>query len=101
VILGYPLHAPGRPSGVNVRALEHIAQPVLLVQGSRDPLAEIGLVRALAEKLGPGARLRVIEGADHSFALPEGAGRSQEEIYDEIAGAVAGFAATLAASAGG
>jgi predicted alpha/beta-hydrolase family hydrolase len=101
VILGYPLHAPGRPSGVNARALEGIAQPMLLVQGARDPLADIALVRALAEKLGPRARLHVIEGADHAFAPVNGGARSQEDVYDEIAGAVAGFAATLAASAGG
>lgn len=101
VILGYPLHVPGRPSGVNARALEGVQQPMLLVQGSRDSLADIVLVRALVEKLGSGARLHVIEGVDHAFAPANGAARSQEDIYDEIAGAVAGFAATLATSAGG
>jgi predicted alpha/beta-hydrolase family hydrolase len=101
VILGYPLHAPGRPSGVNAHALEGVRQPLLLVEGSRDPLADLTLVRALAEKLGPGARLHVIEGVDHAFAPANGAERSQQEIYDEIAGAVAGFAATLGTPAGG
>jgi predicted alpha/beta-hydrolase family hydrolase len=101
VILGYPLHAPGRPSGVNARPLEGVSQPMLLVQGTRDPLADLTLVRGLVEKLGPSARLHLVQGADHAFALPEGDRRTPEEIYDEIAGAVARFAATLAASPGG
>jgi predicted alpha/beta-hydrolase family hydrolase len=102
VILGYPLHAPGRPSAVNAHVLERVAQPMLLVQGTRDPLADLSLVRPLAEKLAPKARLHVVQGADHAFAPPsEGAARSQADIYEEIAGAVAGFAATLAASSGG
>jgi predicted alpha/beta-hydrolase family hydrolase len=101
VILGYPLHAPGRPSGLHARALEGIAQPKLLVQGSRDALADISLVRALVEKLGPSARLHVVEGADHAFEPPEGGKRTEQEIQAEVAGAVASFVATLAAPRGG
>jgi pimeloyl-ACP methyl ester carboxylesterase len=78
-----------------------VSQPMLLVQGTRDPLADLTLVRGLVEKLGPSARLHLVQGADHAFALPEGDRRTPEEIYDEIAGAVARFAATLAASPGG
>jgi uncharacterized protein len=101
VILGYPLHAPNRPSGMNARSLEGSSQPKLLVQGTRDPVADLTLLRALVEKLGPSVRLHLVQGADHQFAPPEGASRTQEEMYDEIAGAVARFAATLAASSGG
>jgi uncharacterized protein len=101
VILGYPLHAPGRPSGINARSLEGIAQPVLMVQGTRDPLADLALVRALVEKIGPNVRLHVVQGADHAFAPPQADEARQQAMYDEIAGAVAGFVATLPASAGG
>jgi len=101
VILSYPLHAPGRPSAVNAGAVEGVKQPILFVQGTRDVLAGLNLITALVEKVGKNAELHVVQEADHSFALPEGSGRTQAEVYDEIADAVAGFAATLANSRGG
>jgi len=101
VILGYPLHAPGRPSAVNAQSLDGVKQPILFVQGTRDSLADLKLITALVEGIGKNARLHEVRQADHSFALPEGSGRSQEEVYDEVADAVAAFAATLAPSQGG
>jgi hypothetical protein len=90
VILSFPLHAPNRPSAVNARALERARRPMLIVQGTRDPLADFGLMQALAEKLGAGVTLHAIRDANHGFEVPEG-GRSAEEIQAEIAGAVAAF----------
>lgn len=101
VILSYPLHAPGRPSAVNARAVDDLTLPMLFVQGNRDPLADLQLMTALVEKTGENAALHVIPGADHAFAPPEGSPRTQAEIYDEIAGAVAAFALRLAKPKGG
>jgi uncharacterized protein len=100
VLLGYPLHAPGRPSAVNARFLERVTQPMLFVQGSQDPLAELTLFTALVAKLGEHATLEVVAGANHAFEVPEG-GRTQAAVYEEIASAVAEFVATLAPSPGG
>ena len=99
VILSYPLHAPSRPSAVNARALEGVKQPILFVQGTRDELADLKLVTALAERLGKNAKLYPVEGADHSFAVVDG--RSQDEVYEEMAHAIAVFVATLPPSKGG
>ena len=101
VILSYPLHAPGRPSAVNAQRLEAVKQPILILQGTEDPLADLTLMEALVAKLGPRARLEVVQGADHSFALPEGSTRTQAEVYDELVSAIASFAATLAPQPGG
>jgi predicted alpha/beta-hydrolase family hydrolase len=101
VLLSYPLHAPGRPSGVHARALEGVKQPILFLQGTRDPLADLTLMEGLVAKLGPRAKLEVVEDADHSFTLPEGSAREQEEVYDELASDIASFAATLAPQQGG
>jgi hypothetical protein len=95
VILGYPLHAPGRPSAVNARILDGIAHPLLFVQGTRDPLADLELMRSLVEKLGPNAKLHLVQQADHAFELPAGSGRTEQEVHEEVASAVADFAATL------
>jgi len=100
VLLTYPLHAPGRPSAMNAQFVEGISQPLLFVQGSLDPLGEITLLDGLVEKLGENARLAVVRDADHSFALPEGSVRTEDQVYDEVASAVAGFVATLARAGG-
>ena len=101
VVLGYPLHPPGRPSGVNARAVVGVKLPILFVQGTRDPLADPKLITGLVEQIGRNATLHQVRGADHAFALPEGDARTQEEVYEGIADAIASFAATLAPSHGG
>jgi hypothetical protein len=101
VILGYPLHAPGRPSAVNARAVDGVKQPILFVQGTRDALADFKLITALVEQIGENGTLHPVQQADHSFVVPESSGRTQDEVYDEVADAVARFVATLAPSHGG
>jgi hypothetical protein len=101
VMLGFPLHQPSRPSARNAAGLDRIPVPMLFVQGTRDPLADLPLMRGLVEKLGARARLHVIEDADHQFQLPLDSRRTPEQVSEEIAGAIAAFAATLAAPSGG
>jgi predicted alpha/beta-hydrolase family hydrolase len=101
VMLGFPLHQPSRPSARNAGGLDQIPVPMLFVQGTRDMLADLSLMRALVEKLGARARLYVVQDADHQFQLSPDNGRTPEQVSEEIAGAIAAFAATLAASSGG
>jgi hypothetical protein len=100
VILGFPLHAPGRPSAVNARSLDGVTLPALFVQGTHDPLADLGLMRAVVEKLEPRAELRVVQNVDHGFEAPGDTGPPKAEVYEEIAGAVAAFVARLAREGG-
>jgi len=67
------------------------------VQGTRDELAEIGLVRELVASLGARAALRAVEGGDHSFALPKSAGRSEPMVQAELAAAIAAWMRPLSA----
>lgn len=92
VLLAFPLHAPGRPSARNARGLDATRVPLLFVQGTSDPLADLGLMRALVERLGPRARLHQVEGTDHRF---ERGGELEPARIDGIAEAIARFAATL------
>lgn len=101
VILGFPLHRPGHPSGVNAQLLEQVKLPMLFLEGTRDPLAELSLMRALVEKLGPRATLHVVYGADHQYELPPGSSRSAADVNDELADAIAAFVAKLGRSRGG
>jgi uncharacterized protein len=101
VIIGYPLHPPGRPSALNARYAENLKRPVLFVEGTRDAFADLVLMRGLVEKIGAQATLHVVQGADHAFELPADSGRDEQSVIDEIAAAIERFVATLPQSRGG
>ena len=96
VFLGFPLHPRGAPATARAQHLHGVALPLLFLQGTRDELAELGLMRALAAELGPRATLHELEGADHSFAVRKSAGRSAAEIHAELARTIAGWLRALA-----
>lgn len=68
--LGFPLHPPGRPGTDRAAHLRHVQVPMLFMQGTRDALAEIGLMEQVCNNLGR-ATLARFEGADHSFKVPK------------------------------
>jgi predicted alpha/beta-hydrolase family hydrolase len=85
VFLGFPLHPPKRPGVARADHLERVASPMLFLQGTRDDLADLGLITSVCAGLGPRATLHVVEGADHSFAVLKRSGRSMEEVMEELA----------------
>ncbi len=70
VFLGFPLHPAGRPSDTRARHLADVGVPMLFLQGTRDQLADLDLLRPVINRLRNRARLDIIEGADHSFHVP-------------------------------
>src|SRR5207253_6391638 len=46
-LLGFPLHPAGRPSDERATHLFQVEVPVLLLQGTRDRLADLGLLELL------------------------------------------------------
>jgi hypothetical protein len=89
VFLGFPLHAPGKPSESRAKHLDDVAIPMLFLQGTRDPLADLALMRQVTGRLGARATLHVVEGGDHSFKVLKRSGRTDGEVR-------AGLAATIA-----
>ena len=85
VFLGFPLHAAGRPSRERGAHLADVDLPMLFLQGTRDKLAELDLLRPVCANLGPRANLHVVDGGDHSFHVLKRSGRSDAEALDEIA----------------
>ena len=77
--LGFPLHAAGRPSEERAAHLFEVKIPMLFLQGTRDALADIALMRKLAKALGKRATLIAIEDGDHSFHVPARTGRKDAE----------------------
>jgi predicted alpha/beta-hydrolase family hydrolase len=84
VLLGYPLHPPGRPGERRDAHLSAIAQPMLFVQGTRDSFGTPIELDAVLSRLESQATLYRVAGGDHSFKLP-GAGQTvQAAIFDDI-----------------
>lgn len=88
VLLAYPLHAPGRPDRVRDKHLPRIGMPSLFVSGTRDALAPIDSLRGAVRKV-PGGTLVPVEGADHSFKMLKRSGRSNEDVWCDLAEQVA------------
>jgi predicted alpha/beta-hydrolase family hydrolase len=95
VFFGFPLHPAGAPATDRAQHLEQVGAPMLFLQGTRDRLADLTLLRPVIERLGAKATLHVVDGADHSFEMPKRSGRGLPEVLDELAEAVAAWAERL------
>lgn len=88
VFLGFPLHTAGKPSTLRAAHLRDVHAPMLFVQGTRDTLADLTLVREVCASL-PSARLHVVDGADHGFGVLVRSGRKRPEVMAEVADVIA------------
>ena len=88
LLLAYPLHPAGQPAKLRDAHLGRIAQPVLCVNGTRDPLCRRDLMDAVVARLAANWRMHWLDGADHSFHVTKASGTTDAEVLHEI-GAVA------------
>src|SRR5689334_2454693 len=93
--LGFPLHAAGKPSTDRAEHLYSVRLPMLFVQGTRDKLADLELLKPVVAGLGSLATLRLVEEADHSFHVPARTGRSDAAVIDELCDALAAWIAGI------
>lgn len=80
--LAFPLHPAGRPGTERAAHLQEVGLPMLFIQGTRDELAELGLVRPVVERLGARATLHLLADADHSFRVPARTGRNNSDVQE-------------------
>jgi uncharacterized protein len=98
VFLGFPLHPPDKPGPAREVAarrreaaaeraahLSRAAGPMLFLQGTRDALADLALLRPVVAGLGPRATLELVGGADHGFDVLVRSGTSRERGRDGTA----------------
>ena len=93
IFFGFPLHPPGKPATVRGDHLAGVRVPMLFLQGTRDKLAELDLLRPICARLGDRATLHVVEGADHGFHVLKRSGRTDDEVLDELADTATAWAA--------
>jgi predicted alpha/beta-hydrolase family hydrolase len=92
VFFGFPLHPPNRPGAKRAAHLAKVPQPMLFLQGTRDTLADLTLLRPVCAELRPRATLHIIQGADHSFHMLKRSGRTDGEVMRELAQTTASWA---------
>lgn len=95
VLVGFPLHPAGRPGIERADHLKRVALPLLFLQGTRDALAGLELLRPVLDELGGRATLHLEEDADHGFHVRKRSGRDDEAVLVSLAAAVAGWVSTL------
>jgi predicted alpha/beta-hydrolase family hydrolase len=84
VFLGFPLHPAGQPAITRAEHLDAVPVPMLFLQGTRDDLADLGLITSVCSRLGERATLHVVDGADHSFGVLKRSGRTGGAVMEEI-----------------
>jgi hypothetical protein len=84
VLLGYPLHPPGKPTETRDAHLGDVRRPMLIVQGSRDTFGTPAEFDSLMGRLSPAPTLHVVDGGDHSFKIGRGGNAAQERVYQDV-----------------
>jgi uncharacterized protein len=88
VLLGYPLHPPGKPQQLRTAHFLRLRVPSLFIQGTRDAFGTPAeLSAALSEADVPATLFPIAEG-DHSFKVPKRASAAdavESMIQDKIA----------------
>ncbi len=82
--LGFPLHPANKPSDERARHLSQVRVPMLFLQGTKDALADMSLLKPLVGRLAPLATLHSFEGADHSFHVARRSGRTDADLLAEV-----------------
>ena len=94
VLLGYPLHPPGRPEKLRDAHLSAIAAPMLFVQGSRDTFGTPDELRPVLAGC-RSAELFVVDGGDHSFKVRGKGAPTEAEIHARVQDAIGGWIGRL------
>ena len=85
VLLGYPLHPPGRPDQLRDAHLPSVGRPMLFVQGTRDTFGTPSELKPILASLSPLPTLHHVEGGDHSFKIAGRDARTrQAAVYAEV-----------------
>jgi uncharacterized protein len=81
VLLGYPLHPPGKPQQIRVSHLPHIAHPMLVVQGAKDAFGAPAELRLFFGVLQAQTDIYTVEQGNHSLEVPKRSGVAQSAVF--------------------
>ena len=90
VLLGYPLHPPGRPDKPRTAHLPAVAAPMLFVQGERDAFGTPEELRPVLATCAD-AELFAVDGGDHSLKARGKNAPTAGEMYETVTGRIVGW----------
>jgi predicted alpha/beta-hydrolase family hydrolase len=96
VLLGYPLHPPGKPEEKRDKHLPAVERPMLFVQGTRDAFGTPDELTPILQLLQPPPTLNPVAQGDHSFKLSRRDPAAQAAVYTAIQRAIAVWIRALA-----
>lgn len=91
ILLGYPLHPPGRPKQPRSGHLSRITAPMLFVQGTRDTFGTPEELRPVVAAMRTRVTICGIPDGDHSFKVRKQWGRSEDQVWDAVLTAIEDF----------
>jgi uncharacterized protein len=91
VLLGYPLHPPGKPETLRVEHFPSLRVPVLFASGTRDAFGTPVELERHAKRIPGPVTFHWIETADHGFKPLKSSGITQAAALAGVATAVVAF----------
>jgi len=85
LLLGYPLHAAGKPDQQRVEHFPRLRVPVLFASGTRDTLAGKAELTKAARRVKGKVTFHWIDTADHGYRPLRSSGRTAAEVLAEVA----------------
>lgn len=93
--VGFPLHPAGKPSIERAEHLSKVKVPMLFLEGTRDELAELELLKPVVASLKPLSTLVLFDDADHSFHVRARSGSNDAQVMSDMLDAFVAWATTL------
>jgi predicted alpha/beta-hydrolase family hydrolase len=95
VLLGYPLHPPGKPDQVRVDHFSKLRMPVLFASGTRDAFGTPDELKRHAKKIKGPVTFHWIETGDHGFKPLKSSGLTPASALAGVGEAVVAFVTKL------
>jgi uncharacterized protein len=95
VLLGYPLHPPGKPTERRDKHLPAIGRPMLFVQGTRDTFGTPNDLAPVLAAITPAPAVHAVAQGDHSFKLSRKDPALQAKAYADAQQAVVTFVSSI------
>jgi predicted alpha/beta-hydrolase family hydrolase len=95
VLLGYPLHPPGRAAQLRVEHFPRLRMPALFVSGTRDSFGSPEELQRETKKMKGRVTFHWVESGDHGFKPLKASGLTVDAVLADVAAAVVDFVTGL------
>jgi predicted alpha/beta-hydrolase family hydrolase len=95
VLLGYPLHPPGKATQLRVEHFPRLGMPALFVSGTRDAFGSPEELKRATKKIRGAVSFHWIETGDHGFKPLKSSGQTVNAVLADVASTVVTFVTGL------